>query len=103
MDETKLILGASKELDESIINERSKDLNNIMKYLLPQTFHQESDNWNNLQKICFLNFIHQVGMFLEIKPIKTYCQLLSAELHVLQEGYLKSSRLLEVDFFRKKT
>ena len=67
MDRTKLILGIRKDLDEKIVDQRKKDLNKIKKYLIRQTFTESplesSENWNHLEKMNFLEFLFEVGMF----------------------------------------
>ena len=67
MDRTKLIVGIRKDLDEKIVDKRKKDLNKIKKYLIRQTFTESrlesSENWNHLEKMNFLEFLFEVGMF----------------------------------------
>ena len=87
MDETKLLLGVSNEMDENIANERTKDLNQILKYLLRQTFDVDSPDWRKLRDMDFLEFIRQVGMFLEIKPIDAYTE---EEIKTAKDRYLNS-------------
>jgi hypothetical protein len=79
MDKTRLILGISKDLDEEIVSQRTKDLNKIKKYLIRQTFTEESletlESWKKMQKMTFLEFIFQVGMFEEEKLLSEYNQI----------------------------
>jgi hypothetical protein len=79
MDKTRLILGMSKDLDETVISKRTKDLSKIKKYLIRQTFTEEnlesSENWKKLKQLTFLDFIFQVGMFEEEKPLSEYTQI----------------------------
>ena len=78
MDKTILILGISKDLDETIISKRTKDLSKIKKYLIRQTFTEEnlelSENWRKLKKIKFLDLLFQVGMFDDEKPLSEFDQ-----------------------------
>ena len=52
MDETKLILGISKDEDEAIVKERKQDLNKITKFLIRQTHCENTSgeyNWERLK------------------------------------------------------
>ena len=76
MNETKLILGLSKDTDEKIVQERKRDLNKLIKYLIRQTYLENGDNqdeaWNRLQKMDFYEFLYASGMFYEDKNYKNY-------------------------------
>jgi hypothetical protein len=76
LDETKLILGISKDIDETIIKERKKDLNMINNFLIRQTYSEgtlnENRSWQNLKNLNFLEFLHAVGMFVDDKLIQDY-------------------------------
>ena len=87
MEETKLILGVSSELDENIAKERNKDLNKVMKFLLRQTLDQESENWQILKNMDFLNFIYETGMFKSIKRVDEYTD---EEIKEAKERYMNA-------------
>ena len=76
MDETKLILGMSKDLDETVINTRKADLNRIIKYLVRQTYsernHSECEGWKHLKDLTFWEFLYEVGMFEGNKVLNDY-------------------------------
>ena len=40
IDQTKLVFGIPKDTDKNIIIERKKDLNNILKFLIRQTYSE---------------------------------------------------------------
>jgi hypothetical protein len=67
MDETRLISGMSKDLNQEEIAKRSKDLKKITKFLIRQTYSEQGiDNEGNLEnfkELSFLDFIYQAGMF----------------------------------------
>ena len=48
-------------------------MNKIKKYLIRQTFSEtsieDSEAWKSLKKMTFLEFLYQVGMFNEQKPL----------------------------------
>ena len=87
MEETKLILGVSSELDETIAKKRNKDLNKVMKFLLRQTVDQEAENWINLKNMNFLNFIYETGMFTTFKPVNEYTD---EEIKEAKERYINA-------------
>ena len=72
MDETKLILGISKNEDEQVVKERKKDLNKIINFLVRQTHESNPEKWEILQKLNFWEFLLQVGMFAESKSLDEY-------------------------------
>ena len=78
MDETKLILGMSKDLDENLIKARKLDLNRITKYLVRQTYSErnlsECEGWKLLKKLNFWEFIHNAGMFEGQKELNEYTE-----------------------------
>ena len=78
LDETKLVLGISKDTDESIVKERKKDLNKIINFLIRQTYDNNSfkktNNWEILKEMSFYEFLHAAGMFLSNKPFEEYTE-----------------------------
>ena len=70
-DETKFILGISKDIDKDVLESRRKDLKKITKYLIRQTLCDfnldELESWKNLKNMTFLEFLYKVGMFTERK------------------------------------
>ena len=91
MDKTRLILGMNKDIDQDESSRRSKDLKKITKFLIRQTFNQEgvetSENIQNLQKMSFLEFIYQVGMFRDEKLLSEYTQ---EEIKAAKQRYFKA-------------
>ena len=79
MDETKVVLGLSKDEDEDLIKERKRDLNKITKYLIRQTHAKEnlnqSESWNNLKDMNFWEFLYAVGMFNGQKMLDEYNEI----------------------------
>jgi hypothetical protein len=76
MDETKLILGISKDADEILIKDYKKDLNKIINFLIRQTYcekiQNENESWERLKNMNFWEFLHAVGKFVEEKCIHDY-------------------------------
>ena len=74
MEETKLILGISNELDKDEVLRRSKDLKKITTFLIRQTFSERGvDNSEALEKLndlSFTEFLYQVGMFNTEKELR---------------------------------
>ena len=67
LNETKVVLGLSKDSTEDDIKACKADLNKITKYLVRQT-HTESnqtvsENWETLKRLSFWEFLYEVGMF----------------------------------------
>ena len=68
MNKTKFILGMSKELDIEEKENRKKDLQKIKKYLIRQTFSEDSSisasmALKQFQELSFIQFLYDVGMF----------------------------------------
>ena len=61
LDKTTVVKGINKELDENEIKARKLDLNKIVKFLLRQTYNDDSFDW--LKKMDFWQFLYEVGMF----------------------------------------
>ena len=61
MDETKMILGISKDTDEATVQDRKKDLKKIIKFLIRQTHFDEtgmeSEGWKKLKNMDFWRFL----------------------------------------------
>ena len=76
LDETKLILGISKDTDEAIIKTRKKDLNKIINFLVRQTYcenpRKNDETWGRLKNLNFWEFLAEVGMFVDQKDIEKY-------------------------------
>ena len=72
LDETRLVKGISKDIDEEVIKTRKKDLDKIIKFLVRQTYTEKKiedhQGWKNLQGLDFWQFLYEVGMFKENKP-----------------------------------
>ena len=66
----------TKETEESVIKERKKDLNQIIKFLIRQTYCESSENENEslktLKKMNFWEFLFSVGMFDNKKLFENY-------------------------------
>ena len=87
MDETRLILGVSNDMDDVVLRKRKEDLNKIMKFLLRQTFDMNSESWKKLQNLDFIKFIYHVGMFKETKPVNEYSE---EEIFEAKERYIEA-------------
>ena len=79
LDETRLILGLSKDLDESKVKERRKDLNKILKFLIRQT-HSDTDQsgktkLDRLMKMNFYEFLFASGMFSGDKAFEDFSEI----------------------------
>ena len=61
MDKTTLVVGLSKDCDESTIKKYKADLKKIMKYLVCHTI--EESKWEDLKQFTFDDFLFHVGMF----------------------------------------
>ena len=76
MEKTKFLLAPAKDMDENEAIKRKADLKRIKKFLLRQTYSltsvDVSENWKKLQKMTFLEFIYEVGMFKVLKPLESY-------------------------------
>ena len=74
LDETRLVKGISKDIDEEVIKTRKKELDKIIKFLVRQTYTvkkiEDHQGWKNLQGLDFWQFLYEVGMFKENKPLK---------------------------------
>ena len=78
LNETRLVRGCNKDLDEEEIKSRKNDLNKIVKFLIRQT-HTEKDiesleSWKWLKQMDFWQFLLEVGMFTEEKNLKDYSE-----------------------------
>ena len=71
LDQTKLVVGMSKEIDEDTMKQYKADLIKITKYLIRQTHtenrHDECEAWKEMKDFSFWKFLHEVGMFDENK------------------------------------
>ena len=65
MNRTTLIMGFSKDLSSDEKAQRKSDLKKIKKYLIRQSYDQESEAYSNFKKLTFLEFLHNAGMFEE--------------------------------------
>ena len=61
MDETKLIVGLSKDITDNVILKYKADLKKITKYLIRQT--NDDARWDSLKRLDFYQFLYDVGMF----------------------------------------
>ena len=89
LDETKLILGISKDTEETIVQQRKNDLNRIIKFLIRQTQSDktvnESPRWTKLKKMDFWEFLYSTGMFSQDKLMQKYTK---NEKQVAKQRYL---------------
>ena len=75
LNETRLILGVSNDIDDGVMKKRKEDLNRIMKFLLRQTFDMDSESWKKLKNLDFVRFLYHVGMFEVNNPVMEYLTL----------------------------
>ena len=87
MDETLFLLGIPKDLPEEELAQRKKDYKKIRKYLIRQTCSENLDNeaWLKLQKMSFNEFLVEVGMVNEDKPIERCSE---EEIKIARQRYL---------------
>ena len=68
-----MVLGLPKDSDEEVVKVCRADLQKITKYLIRQTHTEsnqiESETWINMQKLSFCEFLYDVGMFADDKPL----------------------------------
>ena len=71
LDETKLITGMSKEIDDDLMKTYKADLIKILKYLVRQTHTEnkqmENESWEKMKRLRFWEFLYEVGMFDDTK------------------------------------
>ena len=68
MNRTRLILGASKDLNPEEFLQRKSDLKKIRKFLIRQTYsedNEESERFKRFKRAQFMEFLFEVGMFKE--------------------------------------
>ena len=70
MDETKLIAGLSKDIDERLAKQYTEDFKKIRNYLIRQTYTESISSWECSRKMSFDEFL--VGM---LHGNKTYEEL----------------------------
>ena len=79
MNETRFILGMSKELEDESKLKRRNDLKKIKKYLIRQSCSESSKNdeteeFKNLKSLNFMEFLYEVGMFEKEKKLEIYSE-----------------------------
>ena len=92
LNKTKFILGMSKDLPLEEKETRKKDLLKIKKFLIRQTYSEDSclgesielKNFNNLK---FIQFLHEVGMFSDDKNLESYTK---KEKNLAYERYIQA-------------
>ena len=76
LDETMFILGITKDITEEEVKKRRQDLLKIRKYLIRQTYSEgkrnDNERWKKLERLNFLEFLRDVGMFVTDKDISMY-------------------------------
>ena len=91
LDETKLVLGISKDTEESTIKARKQDLNKITKYLIRQTYTEkklnESESWKKLKTFDFWEFLYESGMF---SGTQMFCDYTETEKQEAKIRYLNA-------------
>ena len=79
LDETRLIKGIPKDMDEKIIKARKDDLNKIIKFLIRQTYTEQKledqESWKRLKCLNFWEFLFEAGMFVGSKSLEDYDEL----------------------------
>jgi len=93
LDKTKLISGVSKDTDEEIIKTRKQTLRKIVTYLIRQSL--DAEKFNSLQKLTFIEFLFEIGMFDTIKNVNEFT---SKEKEAAKQKYLNA---LSVSFSGK--
>ena len=84
LDKTKLVLGITKHMEDSVIRKRKKDLDEIIKFLIRQTYSKspvyENDGWKKLKNESFYEFLYSAGVKMHTKvvtgTIKDWCESL---------------------------
>ena len=76
LNKTTFILGIPKDLDAESVDQRRKDLKKIKKYLIRQSYSQDSSledtpQFQKLRSQTFMEFLYEVGMFNTDKLIYT--------------------------------
>ena len=79
MNKTRFILGMSKQLDLEEIRSRKQDLQKIRKYLIRQTYTEDSPigetaAFSLFKNFSFIQFLHEVGMFELDKKLEHYSE-----------------------------
>ena len=71
IDATTFLLGIPKDLPEEELEKRKNDYRKIRKYLIRQTCSENNDSeaWEKLKKMSFNEFLVEVGMLIEDKPL----------------------------------
>ena len=71
IDETTFLLGVPKDLPEEELQKRKIDYRKIRKYLIRQTCPENNncEAWDKLKRMSFNEFLADVGMLIEDKPI----------------------------------
>jgi hypothetical protein len=91
LNKTTFILGLEKTLDESEVQKRRKDLQKIKKYMIRQTYieniGQDRSDLENFKSLSFIEFLHEVGMFVTEKKLGNYS---SNEKNAAYQRYLKA-------------
>ena len=76
MEKTKFLVAPGKELDEDTIKGRRSDHKKIVKFLVRQTYSdnsmEDSESCRWLKSLTFLEFLYEVGMFKETKPLSSF-------------------------------
>ena len=78
LNKTTFILGIPKNFDEHEVKRRKMDLKKIKKYLIRQTFtentQEDRSNINHFENLSFNEFLHEVGMFTADKSLQEYSE-----------------------------
>ena len=76
MEKTMFLVAPPKDLEEKEVIRRKADLKKIKKFLTRQTYSEtdvdQSESWKKLKSMSFLEFLQEVGMFHESKPLTSY-------------------------------
>ena len=90
LDETRLVFGMPKDIDDNEVKTRIKDLNKIIKFLIRQTYVENSTKLQD-QDMDFYEFLYSVGMFADEKRFADYSDVekQNAKLRYLKDFHLK--------------
>ena len=79
MNETKVVLQVSKEIEDEELKKRKTDLCKVRKFLLRQTFKEngiiQEDKMNTLKSLSFWEFLYEAGMFESCKEFNEHTSL----------------------------
>ena len=78
LNKTTFVFGFAKNLPPKEKAKRKSDLRKIKKYLIRQTYRkdsEESQSYKNFEKLNFLEFLHEVGMFERDDDLCNYTEM----------------------------